>query len=343
MFQRILIIVFHLSFLANMFAQNDRLIAYYPFSGNADDASGNGFNGVVNGAILSNDRAGQSSRSYAFDGINDYIDIPYDSSFYPASITAAVWINAESLPDSGFYYVLTTSGDNKTPPYDPFRIKLDSTGHIVVRYEGDQDSLQVNMTSATTLNLNEWYFITTYYDHVAGQAALYINGQLEKSRNRLMNLDTNRIGMRIGAGQNHIRSKKIAEFFHGRIDDIRMFSYALSDSEIQDLFNEVITSIADVSPLIPDQASLFQNYPNPFNPETVITYQLVTAGKVELSIFDVVGRKVQSLVNTRQFAGNYEIRWNGRDQKGQKATSGIYFYRLNAGTTVLTRKMILIR
>ena len=343
MLPRILTVVIYLSFFGNLFAQNDSLIAYYPFTGNADDASGHGFNGVVNGAILSNDRAGQSDRAYAFDGVSGYVDIPYDSSFYPASISAAVWVNVESLPDSGIYYILTTSGDNKTPPYDPFRIKLDSTGRVIVRYEGDRDSLQINMTSATVLNPGAWYYITTYYDHAAGRGALYIDGQLEKSRNRLMNLDTNRIGLRIGAGQNHIRQEKIADFFHGRIDDIRLFNRALSDSEIQALFNEVITSIDESNPLIPGQIFLSQNYPNPFNPETVINYQLATAAKVTLTIFDSMGRNVQTLVTARQTAGSYKIRWNGRDRDDREAASGIYLYRLQAGAIVLTRKMILLR
>lgn len=88
---------------------------------------------------------------------------------------------------------------------------------------------------------------------------------------------------------------------------------------------------------------LSQNYPNPFNPETAISYQLFAAGEVQLAIFNMLGEKVRTLINTRQTAGDYIARWDGKDDSGNVASSGIYFYQLQSGNLAETKKMFLIR
>jgi len=94
----------------------------------------------------------------------------------------------------------------------------------------------------------------------------------------------------------------------------------------------------NLSPEKPISFKLAQNYPNPFNPTTHITYQLPTLSDVKLEVFDVLGRKVASLVNTTQPAGTYSITFNASN-----LASGIYFYRLQAGSFVETKKMMLLK
>jgi M6 family metalloprotease-like protein len=89
---------------------------------------------------------------------------------------------------------------------------------------------------------------------------------------------------------------------------------------------------------VPAEFSLSQNYPNPFNPETIINYQIPNNGFVSLKIYDMLGREVSTLINQYQNAGSYKIAFNG-----SKLSSGIYFYTINAGTFVQTKKMILIK
>ncbi len=88
---------------------------------------------------------------------------------------------------------------------------------------------------------------------------------------------------------------------------------------------------------------LHQNQPNPFNPNTVIGYYVPERCRVRLDVFDVKGSTVKVLVNENQPEGAYRVDWNGRYDDGREAASGVYFYRLRAGKTVLSRKMILIR
>ncbi|NIT56993.1 MAG: T9SS type A sorting domain-containing protein [Aliifodinibius sp.] len=83
---------------------------------------------------------------------------------------------------------------------------------------------------------------------------------------------------------------------------------------------------------------LRENYPNPFNPITTIAYTINRSGKVELSVFDILGKKVKGLVNTRQPTGTYSIQFDGSD-----LPSGVYWYRLKFEDDVATKKMLLIR
>ncbi len=94
---------------------------------------------------------------------------------------------------------------------------------------------------------------------------------------------------------------------------------------------------------IPVEFALNQNYPNPFNPETNISFDLPTRSTATLDIFDIMGRKVITLVDGELEAGSYTVTWNGRDQSGNKASSGIYFYRLATGFGVRQAKMTLLK
>lgn len=88
---------------------------------------------------------------------------------------------------------------------------------------------------------------------------------------------------------------------------------------------------------------LRQNSPNPFNPNTVIGYYVPERCEVHLEIYDIKGRKVRTLVDKSQTEGTYSVDWNGRWNNGSEAASGVYFYRLRAGKTTLSKKMILLR
>ena len=95
--------------------------------------------------------------------------------------------------------------------------------------------------------------------------------------------------------------------------------------------------------LLPAVFELSQNYPNPFNPSTTIAFSLPQASPVTLSIYDINGRKVQTLVDNAVPAGNHEVVWDGRDKNGAEVSSGIYFYRIQAKNFVKEQKMILMR
>jgi parallel beta-helix repeat protein len=93
----------------------------------------------------------------------------------------------------------------------------------------------------------------------------------------------------------------------------------------------------------PSAFSLYQNCPNPFNPTTNIEFDLPRSGPVRIEIFNILGQKIRTLVNEHMKAGHWLVDWDGKDDNGNDVSSGIYFYRLQAGEFTQTKKMILLR
>ncbi len=98
------------------------------------------------------------------------------------------------------------------------------------------------------------------------------------------------------------------------------------------------SGIADPNQSIPSKFTLLQNYPNPFNAQTTIGYGLPQEALTTIEIFDLLGRKIVTLLNEEQQSGYYQITWNAGDRP-----SGVYFYRITAGNFVETRRMLLIK
>ena len=105
----------------------------------------------------------------------------------------------------------------------------------------------------------------------------------------------------------------------------------------------ILLDVELIEPGVVDEYQLEQNYPNPFNPNTLIRYSVVKPSQVSLKIYDVLGREVKTLVNQEQVNGIYEANWNGEDNLRNKVSTGVYFYRIEAGDYVDTKKMLLIK
>jgi hypothetical protein len=103
-------------------------------------------------------------------------------------------------------------------------------------------------------------------------------------------------------------------------------------------YGKVFTSIQQTSPAVPQSTSLLQNYPNPFNPGTVIEFQLHRAGEVSLRVYDVLGREVAVMANGTLNAGTYRVPFDAR-----QLASGIYYYRLVAGSFTDSKRMLLVK
>jgi photosystem II stability/assembly factor-like uncharacterized protein len=95
--------------------------------------------------------------------------------------------------------------------------------------------------------------------------------------------------------------------------------------------------------ILPMEYSLEQNYPNPFNPTTTIKYSIPNDGLVKLKVYDLLGREVKELLNSNQIAGYYTIEWDGTNNNGIKAASGVYFYKLESEGYKKSLKMILMK
>ncbi|MDH3198005.1 MAG: T9SS type A sorting domain-containing protein [Candidatus Krumholzibacteria bacterium] len=107
-------------------------------------------------------------------------------------------------------------------------------------------------------------------------------------------------------------------------------------------YNGPPTAVREDTPA-PESARLYQNVPNPFNPTTTIRYELDAPGAVRLEVFDVSGRLVRTLAGGTRGAGPHDATWNGTDDAGRAVASGVYYYRLTAGATTTTKRMVLLK
>lgn len=315
-------------------AQNG-LIAYYPFNGNASDESINGNHIFVNGATLTPDRFSKPDSAYHFDGEDDFMAIPFNPSLHPTSIGVTVWVKISEEPAHG-KYILTSSGDLLTPPFDPFRLRLKISRKIAARFEGNEDAIHLLLESKTVLDLDQWYFIAAHYDEATGEAALFINGKLEARIVAQMTLDTNDLGILIGASQLYNGEHDSTAYFSGSIDDIRILNRALTRQEIQTFFLEGTGEEKRIE-------VLDQNFPNPFNPETTIRYVLSAPANVVIKVYNVTGQTIRTILNENQVKGVHFARWDGKDEHGSEVSSGLYIYRVRAGKQSESRKMLLIK
>jgi hypothetical protein len=102
-------------------------------------------------------------------------------------------------------------------------------------------------------------------------------------------------------------------------------------------------SLVDVQPALPHDFELYQNYPNPFNPTTTIDYQVPKSGHVQITISDMLGRHIKTLVNSNHGTGRYSTMWNATDENNRSVAAGLYFCKMEGSTFSDVKKMLLLK
>jgi hypothetical protein len=117
--------------------------------------------------------------------------------------------------------------------------------------------------------------------------------------------------------------------------------YSQGESEPCNEATVLVTSVEEGQPTsLPVEFALGQNYPNPFNPSTTISYSLPQKSEVVLTIYNLLGQEIKTLVNEIQTPGNKLITWDGRDNQGDMVGAGVYIYSIRTGTRIKARKMV---
>ncbi|MFC1564987.1 cadherin-like domain-containing protein, partial [candidate division KSB1 bacterium] len=119
--------------------------------------------------------------------------------------------------------------------------------------------------------------------------------------------------------------------------------YKSADIDLQKFKVTVGKDLIDDTPPVPEAFYLKQNYPNPFNPETNIEFGLPEAGNVSLKIYNTLGQEVRMLINNDLPAGIHRLKWDGRNNTGNRVATGVYIYRITANNKTQIKKMLLIR
>ena len=94
---------------------------------------------------------------------------------------------------------------------------------------------------------------------------------------------------------------------------------------------------------IPNGYILYQNYPNPFNPATTIAYNIPANATVNITIYDMIGRRIKTLIKNEQVTGYRTVAWDGCNDAGLPVSPGLYLYTIKAGNYVQTKKMVLLK
>ncbi|MCB0753614.1 MAG: LamG domain-containing protein, partial [Ignavibacteriae bacterium] len=207
----------------------ENIMAFYPFLGNANDFSGNQNHGIIYGPVAVDDRFGNSSGAYLFDGIDDYIKI-LDSDNLSAvdqQLTIATWVK---VIDGSNKFILYKGSSLYNREY-AFGIRPDSKASFHINNNGLWDKNQIGVPSNSIINNGEWYFIVGTWN--GNEFKIYINGNLENSLKTNAQIGNYNSDLFIGT-----YGGKINEYaFKGIIDDIIIFNKELSSSEIDYLYS----------------------------------------------------------------------------------------------------------
>ncbi len=298
------------------------------------DFSTNSNNGILkNGAKLG---AGLVGNALTFDGVDDYVQFSASTSFdiNAAAVSVSLWAKLSYLPaelpgafgalfdSDGDQYVLYLDKGNKE-----LRFKVTTT--VSAERPGIPEADLIS---------GEWIHLVGTYDGIA--AKVYLNGVLKDSHPLTGNVKAGQVLM---LGRNAIASPT---YFKGSIDNIHVFSKALTEDEIKDIYQNtrtvaiksIVSVEENVSGSIPVSFSLSQNYPNPFNPTTKINYSLPKSGIVTIKLYDILGKEVGIIESSFRNPGNYSVSFDA-----SYLASGVYIYKMVSGDFTAVKKLLLLK
>ncbi|MCX6257462.1 MAG: FG-GAP-like repeat-containing protein [Bacteroidia bacterium] len=217
------------------FVNQQGLIAYYPNNGNANDASGNGFNGTVNGCSLTTDKDGIQNHAYYYNYGNyiNYGTMPGIS--FGEELTVCAWVNPSNFYEYGGIVTKGSGG------YEDFTLVTQDDQRF--HFRSNWPNNWYDMPSAPH-STGQWYFLTGVFDH--GTASIYVNGVLENSGTWGMSSLSNPSDSWLSTGVNQPGSW---EYFTGTIDEVRLYNRVLTNEEIGLLYSSAPNIVAGVNPV----------------------------------------------------------------------------------------------
>ncbi len=304
------------------------LICYYPFSGNANDESGNNFNGVAYDVVPSTDRKGNANNAYLFNGTTSSVYVPNNNSLnFQNYITINFWMKINQSFSREQYPISHGSWENR------WKVSI-SNGRL--RWTIKTNNGVTDLDSKTQPILDSLYNVTVLYD--GSYVEIYFNGELDAFKQWSGNISQTSYGLTIGQylpGDNNYN-------FSGILDEIRIFDYPLKPDSIKQYYDITTGLQESTGTTIPVTSMIYQNYPNPFNGQTNIKFQINTQSHVRLEIFNVIGQRIAVLLDENKSPGYYNFHWDAKDSNGNKLSSGVYLIRLNTGNYSFTKKMVLL-
>jgi hypothetical protein len=299
-------------------------IAYYPFTGNAGDSSGNGLNGTVLTASLTADRFGRPNHAYSFTGTSSRIDITYNN-FRMNRYTYAAWVSVGANPGTSKSMSILSIGNSATD--QAILLGNDATGIVGFGLAGFSTDLTSPVVAGvgTLPDLGTWYHVAIARDD--NTIALYVDGKPISSasvagKHPAYGSDQKAfIGMR----------SSLLQYFKGAIDDVHIYNYGCTAQDVKNLYNAELkldtggsgTGIATTSFML-EKIGI---YPNPSFGAVTIT----PAGTNDLISLDIYNMQGQLIRNISEVKG--ETRIDG-------LVRGLYFFAFESEGAIVTKKVV---
>lgn len=280
--------------------------------------------------------------------------------------SASVTIGLDNLPDdASISYTVTSRGEGTLSVLDADGMMLELDDHmmvtadkIVIKVTGG--SLQV--TVKATVNGEDTAPATFTFTQLNPAELASFDGALQTDRvvlNWSTVSQTNNAGWRIMRSVDGENFEAVGNFVQGAGTSDALMNYSFEDRDLPGVDrvyyrleqvdldgsiaqSNVIEVLLGARMPLPTEFAV-NVYPNPFNPSTTISYDLPEAGSVTVVIYDVLGQQVRHLVSQVNAAGRYSIQWDARDNQGRGVASGVYIAKVDAGTSTLSQKMLLLK
>ena len=316
------------------------LVGYWPFNGNANDESGNGYNGAVNGAAPAIDRFSDTNSAYSFDGNLSFIGVPLINLSNNNSITISAWVKPISFSGNFTNHHILRQDDGITGI--DWLLSFQDNGNLLSFGLGIQgqpyDELDIQIQSISYLN--SWHHIVATYD--GNTKKVYSDGILIGFQNKTGQITYTSPGtFAIGSA---CAFDFCVEKFNGQLDDIGIWNRALTQQEISNLYNSVSsnecltmtinTGVLSISPVT--YTSTVNIYPNPANEQiTIDCGNLANVVGWNIKITNMLGQEVfNQPMNTQQYVVPLNS-WTGQ---------GMYFVKIiNAQNEVVNIKKIILQ
>ena len=319
------------------------LVGYWPFNGNANDESGNGNNGVINGATITNDRFGNTDSAYSFDGVSNYIYIEDAPSLRLQNATINCWVKYTSMNKMTLLVKTNIINANDTN----YLLEINDYGQIlgpgprICGIYGGCGSQNSSTTHTPGIDLSGilWHQLTAVYD--VGIMKIYIDGTLVGSE------ITPLPSMNACTGSDLLLGRSWQDFplwYSGELDDLSIYNRVLTQAEISNLFNSansneclimtINTGVLSTMPVT--YTSTVNIYPNPANDQiTIDCGNLANVVGWNIKITNMLGQEVfNQPMNTQQYVVPLNS-WTGQ---------GMYFVKIiNAQNEVVNIKKIILQ
>ena len=304
------------------------LVAYYPFNGDASDASGNEYHGVLSGPEPGEDRFGNEAGALVFQGTEDRIDLPHEVLDGLRDVSVSLWLKTTN---SGQQAVV--SGANRSN--NEYLIYLPREEQFILFSHGRAGRLHHECAvNVEPMADGRWHHIVWVRNVTEGYSDFYVDGAGRTNLCRDLEyreLAIEEGGLVLGQDQDRLGGGFAADqAFQGSLDDLWIYDRALTAAEVQALRGKVEPGAGRSAAALETAVSggLEPNVPNPFNNSTWIPYRLAAPGHVRLEIYNMLGQPVRILVDEFQSAGSHRVHWDARDQRGSAVAAGVYLARL---------------